>query len=285
MASEYEIRLQETTLPSGKIIASDLNAIMSRLQDLSTRVSRWVADIEGSGRGPLAVERSAQILVGIVPGSTVLQIERGVHDALDFDTPFEEDTNKRFWEVVAGIGTDVPPADAPELVRESAVGLLDALQAAAPQVTVANPNGRAITFRPDQRSRETWNVKTRVVDEIAVTFTGRLDWADLPKRQLKITDDVGNRVTLTRVEDTEELVRQLVGHRVTATGIATRNVAGQVVSIKSPDITEAQVPDAWHLRSTPSWAPPIDYVGPDPDGGVEFDDDEWVTFMAAVKAA
>ena len=283
MAVEYEFRLEDMDLPPGRITAADLAAISARLQDLSTRVSRWVADIEGAGRGPRAVEDAARLVVGVEAGSTVLAISRGVHGTLDFPTPFEDRTDERFWGIVEAIAKDEPPAEAPDTVRESAVGLLDALGKAAPRVTVSSQRGR-VQFRPAERDRSRWRVQPIAVEDTEASFSGKLEMVDLRSAKFRIADDIGNRIVLTEVADAESVAQTLVGRHVTARGPAVKDSKGRIQSITSPALEELVIPTAWQTRPTASFNPPADYKGPDLNAPVIFDDEEaWAAFRAAVK--
>ncbi|MCL2423021.1 MAG: hypothetical protein FWD11_03860, partial [Micrococcales bacterium] len=144
-------------MPDGEIAVAELGALCVRLQDLSTKVSRWAADIVGAGRGPKTVEAAALLtLSSIGSGSTVLEIRAGVPDQLDFDTPFEAEVGSQFWGIVNALGADTPPADAPTPVRESVVSLLDVLQRTAPLVEVSRDDGARVEFRPAERDRSVW---------------------------------------------------------------------------------------------------------------------------------
>ncbi|GAB2471258.1 hypothetical protein [Xylanimonas ulmi] len=286
MAAEYELRLREMTLPSGEITLADVAAIAARLQDLSTRVSRWVADIDGAGRGPRVVEDAAALrLSGVKSGSTVLAITHGVHDRLDFDTPFEEQVSNQFWDIVAALGTDAPPADSPDPVRESAVGLLDALQRAAPLVQITRGDGARVEFRPAECDRSIWRVPTRTTASEETTIVGRLEMVDLRASRLRIADDVGNRVTLEHVVEAEAVSREMVGQRTSATGLPTRDKSGRIVSIEAPSLQLVPVPTEWLPAYAATWELPSDERGPDPEGGAHFDDNEWESFLTAVKEA
>lgn len=284
MSGQIELRLQEMAMPSGEISLADLAAISGRLQELSTRVSRWVAEIEGPGRSPGMVESAATLrLSGLTEGSTVLEINRGSHDTLPFDLPFEDEVTAKYWEIIAALSTDAPPADTPTPVRESAVGLLDALQHAAERVTLSSADGARVEFWPAQRDRAVWRATEMQIDLGPITVLGRLEMVDLRNRKFRIADDVGNRITLDEVENAEAVSRELVGMRVTAAGVPTHDKRGRLLSITAPMIEPATVPAQWQSHTRPSvWSLPDTVIGPDPDGGADFDDDEWAEFLAAV---
>lgn len=282
--TEYELRLQEMALPSGEIALSDVAAIAAKLQDLSTKVSRWVADIDGVGRSPRVVEEAAALrLSGVGRGSTVLGISHGVHDRLDFDLPFEQEVGHQFWNIVAALGNDAPPAQAPDSVRESAVGLLDALQHAAPLVEIRRGDGARVEFRPAERDRGVWRLPSRTTASEEATIVGRLEMVDLRACRFRIADDVGNRVTLEHVVDAEAVSREMVGQRTSATGLPTRDKAGRVISVEAPRLQLVPVPANWLPERRAAWHLPSDGRGPEPGGGAHFEDGEWDSFLAAVK--
>ncbi|WP_454859982.1 hypothetical protein [Promicromonospora soli] len=287
MTVQFDVRLVEMPMPDGEISVADLVAISGRLQELSTRVSRWIGGIDGAGRGSRAVEAAAALRIsGIAQGSTTLRFKNGTHDALDFDMPFEREVSTRFWEIVAAIGNDAPPVDAPVNVRESAVALLDSLQHAAPLVEVTRNDGARVTFRPGERDRSVWMVQPPTSTPATTSVVGRLEMVDLRARRFRLADDVGNRVTLEQVDDAEAVSRELVGRRTAATGVAVRDSRGRVTSIESPELHAVDVPDAWQRPGeSKRWVPDTAMAGPDPNGGVDFDDDEWETFLAAVRGA
>lgn len=284
MVDRVVIRLQETQLPAGEIALADLASIAGKLQDLSTRVSRWAADIDGGGRGPRIVEAAAALrLSGIGVGSTVLNIERGLHVTLDFDLPFERDVSAKYWEIITGLGADVVPTGAPAAVRESAAELLDALQHAAPLVEISDGGGARVTFRPAERDRTVWQVPDVTGGAQPITVVGRLEAVDLRNQKLRIADDVGNRIRLEEVDNAVEISQALVGKRAVAAGYPTYDRRGRLLSIAKPTIEPGTVPEPWLSHQRPSrWSLPDAVTGPAPHGGAEFSDDEWDEFMAAV---
>lgn len=283
MSHQFEIRLQGMLLPDGEIALADLAAIASRLQELSTRVSRWVADIEGAGRSPKLVEDVAVLrLVATHAGSTVLQFSSGVPDLLDLDTTYEQEVAERFWGIVAAIGTDAPPPDAPATLRQSAIGLLDALEHAAPRIVVARPDGARIEFSPVERDRSVWHASDSAPDLEPVTLVGRIEAVDLRTHRFRLVDDAGNRLPLTEVQDAEHVAR-LVATRASVTGRPLRDPRGRMTGIDKPSLAAVTLPDELDPRDVePSWSLPPGYTGPDPDDGIELDEDEWAAFLSAI---
>lgn len=283
MVRNFEITLREMAAPSGEISLADLTAVAGRLQDLSTRVSRWVANIDGSGRSPAAVADVAALrFAGVRPGSTILEIRGGSPWALDVETPFDVEVSSRFWVILEALGTDTPPEDTPSNVRESAGQLLDALDHAAPLVAVTRDDGAQVEFRPAERDREVWRADAGDDVEDLVTVVGTLEAVDLRTDRFRIVDDVGNRIRLDEVTDAPAAGR-LVGRRVAARGSAKRERGGGPRAVSSAVVTSVPLSDSFFEHQDPSgWSPPLDGPGPDPDGAIELNDDEWAEFLAVI---
>jgi len=281
---DYEIRLSATHDPDGQISLVELAALAEHLQELATRVGRWVVDIDGPGRSPAAIDEIAHLrLSGLEAGSTRLLVTRGSPGALDFEETVERDLSSRFWEVIAGISTDTPPNDAPAGVRESALGLLDAFVRTSGDVRITRQRDRArADFRPAERSRTVWVPArdTGPAEELAVS--GELEMVDLHSGTFRVRDDVGNAITLYRVREPETTAR-LVGTRTTASGVrdrARRSTALDDVTV-SP---AAALPADWSRpASDESWRSRLAEAGPDPAGGADVTDDEWQAFVGALR--
>lgn len=279
----FTLSLQETSAPPGEIALADLAAIGAHLQDLATRVGRWVGHIERPGRSTSSVEEAVALrLSGLKAGSTVLEVTRGPSRYLDFDVPFEEAFDERLWQTIVAIGHDAPPEDAPAGVRESAVGLLDALKHAARKVEVARPSGASVTFRPAERDRGAWAVAGRAVEEGTVSVTGVVEMADLRSHKYRLRDDVGNAIPLEGVGDPSSTAR-LLGERADAVGRPVRDTHGRLVAVSAPTLRAATVAASWTVPVQDEAWKDVALPGPDPDGGVEFSDDEWDGFLAALR--
>jgi hypothetical protein len=281
---DFEIRLSATHDPDGQISLAELAALAERLQELATRVARWVVDIDGPGRSPAAIDEIAHLrLSGLEVGSTRLLVTRGSPGALDFEEPVERDLSRRFWEVIAGISTDTPPEDAPTGVRESALGLLDAFMRSSGEVRVTRQRDRAqAEFRPAERSRTVWVPVPDVesVEELAVS--GELEMVDLHSGTFRVRDDVGNAITLYHVREPGTIAR-LVGTRALASGVRSRARRGTALD----DVTvlpAAPLPGDWTgAMDDESWRDRLADSGPDPAGGVDVDDDDWQAFVSALR--
>lgn len=277
------LTLSEMSAPPGQIELSDLAPICARLQELTTRVGRWVAEIDRPGRSPAAIERATKLwLSGVGQGSTVLEISRGPQGMLDFDMPFEKAVDERLWDTIEAIARDSPPDDTPQAVRDSALGLLDALAKAARRVEISRPGGRPVSFRPTERNREVW-ASTAAAGNETVTVSGVVEMVDLRSHRFRLRDDVGNAIALNDVADVTA-ARGLVGERADAVGQPVRDNRGRLMALSSSTVVPAQIPSAWTERvRDDAWREAAHAMAPDPDGGADFDDAEWAAFLAAVK--
>ena len=281
MAHEtYEFRFTETKDPSGQISLAELAAVANQLQELATRVSRWTLEIDRPGRSPGVLEEIAHLrLSGLRSGSTVLEITRGDPQTLDIEESVERTLDDNFWSVLDGIAHDSPPVGAPSGVRESARGLIEAFDRAGGHVHIARRRGDTATFRPAERNRDIW-VPEQDRPTSEVTVHGLLEVVDLRSRGLRVCDDVGNRIPLTEVHDAEH-VASLIGQRVTAVGYRSelhRNFTLRDVVVRVADA----VPVEWAEPERDSWVSAFERPGPDPDAGLDLDDDEWATFTTAL---
>lgn len=284
MSGEFHVRLMHTKSPAGEIDLRDLACLADQLQTLATRVGRWVAGIDRVGRSTGEVEETVGLrLTGLHDGSTVLEIERGPAAELLFDVPLEEEFDRRFWETLGAIGTDSPRDDTPGLVRESALGVLDALRRAAGAVELTRPqDGARLEFRPAERDRRVWSRAPSILEDREVTLSGIVKAVDLATHKFRLHDDVGNRIPLEGIDD-PDIARELLNRRADAVGLPVRDNRGRISALRVSSIRVAHVPPEWTRRVVDDAWQNASVPGPDPDGGVEFTDDEWLSFMAAVR--
>lgn len=287
MTRSMEIRLIDSSAPSGEIDLVDLVRIGGQLQELTTRVSRWVAEIEGPGRGPRPVEQAAHLrLVGMRAGSTVLAIDAGPADILDFDTEFEGMVDSQLWAVFDGIQHDAPPSGTPAGVRQSALGLLDALGRAALHVELSTATRHdPVRFAPAERNREVWAAPAPVDEPEVVSVSGRLEMIDSRSHRLRIVDDLGHRIALEDVVD-PIAAASLLGARAVVRGVPRRDQRGRLATITEPTIGPQDVPAGWASGAAdePGWQPPAGHGGPDPRGVVDIDGDEFDAFLATLRS-
>ena len=286
MSGQFELRLRGMDVPPGEIGLRDLANISTQLQDLATRLGRWVAGIERVGRSTGDVEDAVALrLTTIRAGSTGLVIERGRAYQPLFDVPLEEEFDALLWETWEAIAADAPRQDTPPLVRQSAVGLLEALGHAAPEAELRRTaDGARISFRPGERDKRVWIAPDTTVDESDLTLSGVVKMVDLDSHKFRLVDDVGNRIPLEGV-DNSDVARELLDRRADAVGQPRRDSRGRISALVVSSISPADVPVPWtqHVRDDSWREAPIS--GPDPDGGVEFTDDEWAAFISAMNGA
>lgn len=287
--NRIRIRLAETAAPSGEIALSDLAAIGSRLQELSTRTGRWILDITGPGRSPRALAELSDLrLAGLEAGSTVLDIARGPTDTLDVADPVERDIEGTFWQVIAGIANDAPPPQAPAAVRESALGLLEALDHAAGRVEVTRiGDGARVDFRPRERARAVWAPHEADAVLGTVSVTGRVEMVDLASGRFRLHDDADNQIALDRVAD-PDAAAYLIGKVATARGTRAPGQRRGLVLVDATLSPASPLPDSWLTggnSDTETWARELSKPGPDPAGAAEMSDDEFASFLAAARGA
>ena len=104
------------------------------------------------------------------------------------------------------------------------------------------------------------------------------------KEVSKVQDDVGNQVALPKVLNDVEVSR-LIGTHVLVTGSPELDGRGRLAQIHgaaivaAPDpLGGASVPDVVTLDEILRSAP-----GPDPDGGIDLTDEEFVSFLEAAR--
>jgi hypothetical protein len=199
---------------------------------------------------------------------------------LPIDDGLEQAVHDSFWEMVAALGSDQPPAWAPALVKESALAVLEAFDHAAGHVRVTSPDRAPIEIVPRRADRAVWSTRGVPADR-TVELVGRLEAVDLRSTRFRLRDAAGNAIALHHVVDAERAAA-LVGQRALATGEAIVGDAGQVVGVEAPTLVAAPLPESWTTPVDADYEAIIGAApGPDPDGGVEFTDEEFAEFLAA----
>ncbi len=279
-SNDLELRLSGLPTPDGEISLADLAAIAAPLQELATRVGRYVAEQSGPGRSLAAVENATRLrLRGVMEGSTRLLVGYGQTDVLEIDNGLQQSTADRFWEVIEGISTDRRPSWTTPGIDDSALKLLDGLRHAG-SVEVSRHDGRTTRFTPPTASREVW-LRTERVTDTPVVMVGWLKAVDLDSGRFRLTDDVGNRIPLVQVLD-PEAAAALVGRRVAASGHEIRGPLGEFRGVQGARLRPVELPSAWLAPAPTDLAKVLSRPGPDPEGG-DLTDDEFAAFMAALK--
>ena len=280
---DLDLRLSGTSSPSGEITLEALSRIAGSLQELATRVARYVIGQKGPGRTPESAARISTLrLRGISAGSTHLAVGFGEPDTLDFDTSLETEVADRYWEIINGIGTSVRPDWAVDLVAESALHLCDALSETAQTVEVSRNDGRVAKWASTVVSRSPWQ-SAAAIGEQTVAVSGVLEKVDLHDRRFRIRDDVGNTVALNDVQDADHVGR-LVGQRTVATGLPVTSTGSRTLALSGVSIVASPISSDW----VPGEYADIEAVfaaapGPDPAGVKSLTDDDLDAFFAALN--
>lgn len=281
-SNELELRLSGLPTPDGEIALADLLAITGPLQELATRIGRFAVDQGGPGRSYAAVENVTRLrLSGLTSGSTRLQIAYGQTDVLPIDDGLEQRTSDLFWEVVSGLALGEKPGWTTSLIDESAVKLLDGLSRAG-EVALARGGERPLTFQPASVDRTVWTRSSDRLTDTEVTMVGLLEMVDLASSRFRLRDDVGNKIPLHHVVD-PHAAGQLVDQRVSATGREIRGPQGDFRGVDSPSLAPFSLPADWLPRAPLDWATISARPGPDPEGGADLTDEEFVQLLAAMK--
>lgn len=174
-SNDLTLRLSGTREPSGEIALDALSRIAASLQELATRVGRFVVGQHGPGRTLHAAAKVVDLrLTGLADGSTVLSISFGEHDVLPLDVGAESDIADRFWEIVAGVESGSRPDWVNPPIAESVLKLVDALTGEARSVEIRRHDGRRAVCNRDVVSREPWQMPRTTGSAEVVTVTGRL---------------------------------------------------------------------------------------------------------------
>ena len=276
---QFSLRLSGTGVADGELDARRHGELAARLGELASRIARGAAGQSGPGRSGRDVERVGALrLQAVEKGSTGLAWSLGADDLALVD-PAHDVVVDRFWQVVEGIEAESPPdwVDAP--VAEGAGRVLRALADSATAVEFKAPD-RNVAFRPADLRGDVWR---RTFDDVVgddLTFTGTLLVVDLEKFSFRVTDDVGTRVLLEDVGDPHQVAR-LAGRRVKATGRrVTRD--GRLLALREPTVEAFEVVSPCAPRPVDLHDLLASRPGPDPEGGVEFTEEEWQRFCIAI---
>jgi hypothetical protein len=234
---EWQIRLRGTASPDGQISFASLGRLGDALQELSTRVGRWVVEQYGPGRSFGAVEASAELrLARLGAAPTTLVVRIGRSDVLPVDDGLEAEVERQLAAVVAGLATEEPPPEVPVGVRESALRVLDALGYAARYVEIERAGEPVVTLIPHDVDRAPWAAQAVIGTEL-VSVTGLLEAVDLANGRFRLRDHQGERVALHHVLD-RDAAALLIGQQVVATGVARTEARGGP-GIEQPTLTAA----------------------------------------------
>lgn len=284
MNDDLELRLVGASAPDGEIRFAGLVAIASSLQALSLRITRTCVSADRLGRPNDVVQEFAQLrLRGLSNGSTRLLVSRGPSDTLDIEPSERRDLDRKFAEVIEGVGQDERPSWVNDSIAECTEDFVKALQDAA-QVVEARFAGVGRTVRIETWSihRETWRRKSPTPSPSEVVVSGRLEAVDLRSGKFRVVDDVGNRIALDNVPDAAGTAH-LINQRVRATGPAAHGDADRVRVLQASVVEADALPDAWSSLPAADLDAEFTKSGPTYGAGVELTDEEYADFLAMVK--
>lgn len=284
MTTQFEFRLIDASAPEGELEAEHLIRIVESLKEIATKIGRVETDAERIGRPPRRTARVARLTIGLAGGSTTVRVRRtGAGDTLPFDLADEQAFDEKFTALVESIAIDERPSWVDDSLSRAAQDLTAALQQAAPEVEFKVEGELRHRFRTDEIHRETWRVDPPQGPD-SVTFVGRLYYVDLHTHRLKVQDDVGHHVALPKVSNDAEVSR-LIGQYVAVTGAPERDERGRLTLIR--DAVVAAAPDPLGGSVVPATVSLDDILasapGPDIDGGIELTDEEFASFLEAVR--
>lgn len=281
---DLELRLVGASAPDGEIRFVDLAAIASSLQELSLRITRTCVSAEHLGRPNDVVQELAQLrLGGLTTGSTRLLVSRGSSDTLNIDRSELHDLDRKFFEVIEGVGQDKRPSWVNDSIAASTEDFVKALQSSAQVVEALFAGvGHAIRIETGSIHRETWRRRSKTASPSEVVVSGRLEAVDLRSAKFRVVDDVGNRIALDDVPDAAGTAH-LINQRVRATGPAARDDAGRIRVLQAPVVEVDALPDAWSSLPTADLTAELEKPGPTYGAGVELTDEEYADFLAMVK--
>lgn len=284
VVESFSLRLSGTDRIDGEITFARAPAIFEAMQTLSTRLGQHHVGRQGPGRPVDGVRRATELrLVGLRPGSTILDVRLGDEDVL-LDMGIEHQVTDSLFELFAGVSENSPPAWTTPTLGEATLAVVDAFGAAASEVDLSSETrGRRVAFRPGDVERAVWpGADGFSTPELGVSVSGRLDRGDLRSSRFRVRDGVGNDIVLERVEDVG-VAAGLLGSSVVATGTAERNRNGRIVRIRSAIVQPAKLPDG--VVTTPR-LPDLSGAVPTviPDDGIPgITDDEVDDFLSSLK--
>ncbi|MFP3906964.1 MAG: hypothetical protein ACLFRV_14575 [Acidimicrobiales bacterium] len=186
------------------------------------------------------------MLVSIEPGSTQLLIAGPAHDPqLELGPGYEELVDRTLAQITSGLDASARGDDLPiefdELARRAMLEWLQALGDAAPEVEVeSRVGGRAsqlVRFRPSEARSHL--ISQPAGDELPpppVEIEGVLYSVNLHTGHYRIEDDIGSSIDLTSDELDSETIGALLGKRVRATGVASRDERGRIKDVKATSL-------------------------------------------------
>lgn len=285
---QFDVRLIGAGAPEGELEADDLLALVESLKELASKIGRVETMAHQVGRVPQRTRRVARLMVGLAPGSTTVRVHRaGTPDALDFES--EEET--AFDETLAALFESIARNDRPHWVGDplalATAHLVSALQQAAQHVEFSVDGRTHGSVATRSLRRDLWQAPRRQGSD-RVEVTGRLYSANLHTHRFRLEDAAGSRIDLSSVVD-DTAVARLLDSIVVAVGVPEYDSDGGLVSVRNASVSGmgdslvdplagALVPSVVPLEEILASAP-----GPDPGHAIALSDDEFDSFLRAVR--
>lgn len=254
---QMRLRLSGGAERDGEIGLDELARVAEETQRLVIRLARGLTDQRGPGRPRgVIVEATRLFLVGLEPGSTVLEIA-GTES--DLDSLSAEDMPGDLGEVALTLFVDSVQAlseEQPTLppgMDSAAVGDLDEWlrnlrSYARVSLDISLPSGtRAAEFVPVPARRRLEAARPQpslpFISSSHQALYGRLYALNLRTGSFSIEDDTGHSIRLAVPEDLRSRVAQLIDSRVRAIGNARLDERRRLIGFDVADLESVPVPE------------------------------------------
>lgn len=241
----YTMRLSGLSTRDGQIAFGDLADLAGKLQAVTRRLARQLGGSEGPGRSPGTLDDLSRLtLTGLGSGSTVLEFDLGDRDTLNLPGAMDDQIADRFEEIVAGLAANSRPVWVSPAVGDAVEDLARVLKGSgATNVRVTRDGDVVAQVVPPQVDSTVW-LMPRERDQRQTTVSGTLFAVDTHARRFRLTDDLGNDITLVDVDDPDSVARLVTG-RVSASGVAEFDENGKLRQLLAPSLQPFDLPDTW----------------------------------------
>lgn len=283
MTKQFQFRLIDTGSPSGELHADRLIELVQNLKSIAMRIGRLATTGEPRGRLRKVTEQTVNLSIGLGVGSTALQWRRAPqYSALEIELPHEAEFDRTFEAVITSLANNKRPSWFDDAFARDVGALRDTLERSARTVEFSSDGTIQTTFHTSDTTRETWVSPTPHLSPEEIQVVGQLRAVNLDTHRLRVTDDVGNKVSLiSAVNDLK--ASPLLGQYGEVTGSPERTPDGQLTQIHNATIAPAEP-----VIRLPSRGP-IDLeelltsaLGPDPGGITGLTDEEADEFLRAI---
>jgi hypothetical protein len=283
MTKRFDVRLIGSRAPEGEFEADALLGLVESLKEVASKIGRVETMAHRVGRVPQRTQRIARLMVGMGSRGTTVRVHRaGTPDALDFESEEEMVFDDTFATLLESVARNDRPLWVGEPLALATAHLIDALQLAAPGVEFAVDGSIRGSVATSALRRDLWHVRRRRGADV-VEVTGRLYSANLHTHRFRLEDAAGSRIDLSSVMDDSAAAR-LLDTTVVAAGLPEYDSDEELVSIRNASISsadllaDAPVPSAVPIEQILASAP-----GPDPGLGLDLTDDDFDSFLRAIR--